>query len=57
MENRHGPVVDARLTQATGYAEREAAIEPDPRPHDASPVFTAAVYHLMRIRNLQQAPT
>jgi len=24
-ENRHGLVVDARLTQATGYAEREAA--------------------------------
>jgi IS5 family transposase len=25
-ENRHGLVVDARLTQATGYAEREAAL-------------------------------
>lgn len=27
MENRHGLVVDARLTAATGYAEREAALE------------------------------
>jgi len=27
MENRHGLVVDARVTQATGTAEREAAIE------------------------------
>jgi len=26
MENRHGLVVDARLTQADGYAEREAAL-------------------------------
>ena len=26
MENRHGMVVDARLTQATGTAEREAAL-------------------------------
>ncbi len=26
MENRHGLVVDARLTQASGYAEREAAL-------------------------------
>jgi transposase len=26
MENRHGLVVDARLTQATGFAEREAAL-------------------------------
>jgi IS5 family transposase len=26
MENRHGLVVDARLTQAGGYAEREAAL-------------------------------
>ena len=27
MENRHGLVVGARLTQADGYAEREAALE------------------------------
>ena len=27
MENRHGLVVDARLTQADGYAERSAALE------------------------------
>ena len=27
MENRHGLVVDARVTQATGTAEREAAID------------------------------
>jgi transposase len=27
MENRHGLVVDARLTQADGYAERAAALE------------------------------
>jgi transposase len=27
MENRHGLVVDARVTQATGRAEREAALE------------------------------
>ena len=27
MENRHGLVVDARLTQADGYAERAAAVE------------------------------
>lgn len=27
MENRNGLAVDARLTQATGYAEREAALE------------------------------
>jgi transposase len=27
MENRHGLVVDARLTQADGFAEREAALE------------------------------
>ena len=27
MENRHGLVVDARVTQATGTAEREAAVE------------------------------
>jgi len=26
MENRHGLAVDARLTPATGYAEREAAL-------------------------------
>jgi len=26
MENRHGLVVDARLTQASGYAERETAL-------------------------------
>jgi transposase len=26
MENRHGLIVNTRLTQATGYAEREAAI-------------------------------
>jgi transposase len=26
MENRHGLVVDARLTQASGFAEREAAL-------------------------------
>jgi transposase len=26
MDNRHGLVVDARLTQASGYAEREAAL-------------------------------
>ena len=27
MENRHGRVVDARLTQADGYAERRTALE------------------------------
>lgn len=27
MENRNGLVVDSRLTQATGTAEREAALE------------------------------
>jgi transposase len=27
MENRHGLVVDVRLTPATGYAERDAAVE------------------------------
>jgi transposase len=27
MENRHGLAVDTRLTQATGFAEREAALE------------------------------
>jgi hypothetical protein len=27
MENRHGLVVDAQVTQATGAAEREAAVE------------------------------
>jgi len=27
LENRHGLVVDARVTQATGTAEREAAID------------------------------
>ncbi len=27
MENRHGPVVDAQVTQATGTAEREAAVD------------------------------
>jgi transposase len=27
MENRHGLVVDARVTQATGTAEREAAVD------------------------------
>lgn len=27
MENRHGLVVDARLTEANGYAERETALE------------------------------
>jgi hypothetical protein len=26
MENRHGSVVDTHLTQATGTAEREAAL-------------------------------
>ena len=40
MENRHGLVVDARLTQADGYAEREAALEmlgelPSGRSRDA----------------------
>ncbi len=25
-ENRHGPVVDVELTQATGHGEREAAL-------------------------------
>jgi hypothetical protein len=27
MENRHGLVVDARVTHATGTVEREAALE------------------------------
>jgi hypothetical protein len=27
MENRHGLVIDAKVTQATGTAEREAAVE------------------------------
>ena len=27
MENQHGLVVDARLTQADGFAERAAALE------------------------------
>jgi len=31
-ENRHGLVVDARLTQADGYAEREAAVSMLGRP-------------------------
>jgi transposase len=36
MENRHGLVVDAQVTQATGTAERETAlqmVERRPRPH------------------------
>ncbi|MCB1998554.1 MAG: IS5/IS1182 family transposase, partial [Rhodoferax sp.] len=31
MENRHGLVVNAQVTQATGTAEREAAIDIPPR--------------------------
>jgi len=42
MQNRHGPVVDAELTRASGHAERLAALAMLDRLATVSPITLAA---------------
>ena len=55
-ENRHGLLVNVRVTQAYGQAEREAALEMAREiPGGSKRVTLAAAYNLVRMRNLMAA--
>ena len=55
-ENRHGLLVNVRVTQACGQAEREAALEMAREiPGGSNRVTLVAAYNLVRMSNLMAA--